>query len=154
MNTLSDWKSGSGRRAYQMIIGAALALVFLVLPACSGQTSKPEDPGKELVKRAQNRWDTLLAGDYESAFAYYSPGYRSKTTMIDFAIDIRSRPVKWTSAEYLDHNCGENSCKVRFNVDFVVYRPLPGVDKWENSNVIEDNWVKTGGEWWYFPIKQ
>jgi len=153
MNTLSDWISESGRRARKPAQALAITLIVLILSACSGQTTKQDDPGKVVVERAQNRWDTLLAGDYESAYAYYSPGYRSTKSVIDFAIDIRSRRVRQTSAEYLDHSCTESACTVRFNVGFVVNNPVQGLDKWESSSVIEDKWVKTESQWWYLPKK-
>ncbi|MFC1797306.1 hypothetical protein ACFL1V_09450 [Pseudomonadota bacterium] len=153
MNTLSDWISESSRRARKPASGLAITLSVLIMSACSGQATKQGDPGKVVVERAQNRWDTLLAGDYESAYAYYSPGYRSTKSVIDFAIDIRSRRVRWTSAEYLDHSCSESACTVRFNVGFVVNKPVPGLDKWESSSVIEDKWIKTEAQWWYLPKK-
>jgi hypothetical protein len=153
MNTLSDWISESSRLAHKPVRSLAITMCILILSACSGQTSKQGDPGKVVVERAQNRWDALLAGDYESAYDYYSPGYRSKKSLIDFAVDIRTRRVRWTSAEFLDHSCTENACTVNFRVGFVVNKPVQGMDKWESGSVIEDKWIKTEGQWWYLPKK-
>jgi len=151
MNTLSDWISESSRWARKPASSLVITLSVLILSACSGPTTKPDDPGKVIVERAQNRWDALLAGDYESAYEYYSPGYRSTKSLIDFAIDIRTRRVRWTSAEYVDHSCNENACTVNFRVGFVVNKPVQGMDKWESGSVIEDKWVKTQSQWWYLP---
>lgn len=151
MNTLSDWISESSHWARNPASGLAIILSVLILSACSGQASHSGDPGKVVVERAQNRWDTLLAGDYESAYEYYSPGYRSKTSLLDFAISIRTRRVHWTSAEYMDHSCNENACTVKFRVGFVVKQPVQGMEKWESGSAIEDKWIKTEGQWWYLP---
>ena len=153
MNTLSDWISESGRLAQKPVKDLAIIMCILILSACSGQTSKSGDPGEVVIERAQNRWDALFAGDFDSAYEYYSPGYRSKKSLIDFAIDIRTRRVGWTSAEYLDHSCDENTCTVNFRVGFVVKQPVQGLEKWESSSVIEEKWIKTGGQWWYLPKK-
>ena len=132
----------------------ALMLSILFLSACASQATAPEDSEDAIIERAQNRWDTLLAGDFESAYAYYSPGYRSTTSLIDFAIGIRTRRVRWTSAEYKEHSCTENTCTINFEVGFMVNRPVPGMEKYESSSVLEDQWVKTGGQWWYLPKKK
>jgi len=139
---------------YRPVPLLAAMLIGLFLSACASRATTPEDAEKALVERAQNRWDTLLAGDYEGAYAYYSPGYRSTTSVIDFAIGIRMRRVRWTTADYKAHSCTENTCTIKFDVGFSVDRPVPGMDKYESSSMIEDQWVKTEGQWWYLPKKK
>lgn len=126
------------------------ALCLLTLAACAtpGPTTEP------VVERAQARWDALSRGDLETAYTYYSPGYRSSTSLIDFGIAMRARQVKWTGASYKDHACEESRCTVNFDVVYKVNRPVPGLDVWESKAVIKDTWVKVDGEWWYLPEKQ
>jgi len=126
----------------------------LFLSACASQAPAPDAPDKFIIERAQNRWAALLAEDFETAYSYYSPGYRSTASVIDFAFMIRTRRVRWTSAEYKEHSCAENSCTLIFNVGFSVNKPVPGMDKWDGSNITEEKWVKTDGQWWYLPKKQ
>ena len=123
-----------------------MLLVFL-LSACATTPSTDE-----LVKeRAEARWEALLSRDYASAYSFYSPGYRSTASVTDFEIEMRLRRVRWTTAEYLRHDCDENTCSVSFRVGYRVASPVPGVDAWNGYDVITDQWVKTGGEWWYLP---
>jgi hypothetical protein len=129
----------------------AFMMAGVLLTACA---TAPGNTENSIEDRAQNRWDALLAGDYESAYAFYSPGYRSTRSVVDFAIGIRSRRVRWTSAEYMEHNCLENSCTVLFNVGFTVNKPVPGMKKFDGSNTVEEKWVKTEGQWWYLPKKR
>ena len=128
-----------------------LPAVMLLSACATTSTAPPEDIVKQ---RAQARWDALLARDYATAYSYYSPGYRSTTSVTDYEIGIRLRRVRWTSAEYLEHNCDENTCAVKFRLGYRVGSPVPGVDVWDGWDGIEDQWVKTGGEWWYFPEEQ
>jgi len=123
-------------------------LSALFLSACASQVVELEN---DISVRAQNRWDALLAGDFETAYEYFSPGYRSTVSMIDFAVNVRTQRVRWTSAEYKDHSCTESTCTVRFNIGFTVAKPVVGLDKWDGNNITEEKWVKTNGQWWYLP---
>ncbi|MGK2925204.1 MAG: hypothetical protein ACSLE2_06240 [Lysobacterales bacterium] len=126
-----------------------LACAALLLAACV--TTPKTDP---VVERAQARWSALLAGDLETAYTYFSPGYRSTTSLIDYGVTMRTRPVKWTSAAYKDHSCEGSRCIVRFDIGFQVPRPVPGMKVWNGKDVVEDTWVQTEGQWWYLPVKQ
>ena len=132
--------------------GLLLAFMFtsIFLTACA---TSPESAGDTIEKRAQDRWDALLAGDYETAYSFYSPGFRSTTPMIDLAIRIRSQRVQWVSAEYKDHVCDESVCTVNFLVGFKVVKPVRGMKEWENSTLVDEQWIKTEGQWWYMPKK-
>jgi hypothetical protein len=133
-------------------LGQTLILIAVVAALSACATAPPKtDP---VVERAKARWEALLSDDLETAYSYYSPGYRSTTSVVDFGVGIRMRRVLWTSADYRDHSCEDNRCKVRFDVGYKVHKPVPGLDEWDHTSVIEDTWVKTGGEWWYLPKKQ
>lgn len=126
-----------------------LACAALLLAACAATPAT--DP---VVERAQARWNALVAGDLETAYTYFSPGYRSTTSLIDFGVAMRTRPVRWTSAAYKDHSCEGSRCIVRFDIGFQVPRPVPGMKVWNGQDVVEDTWVQTEGQWWYLPVKQ
>jgi hypothetical protein len=126
-----------------------LAVSVLTLAACAA--TGPKTP--PVVERAQARWNAVVAGDLETAYSYYSPGYRSATSIVDFGIAWRARKVGYESAAYKEHSCEENRCSVSFEVVFKVNRPVPGLDVWEGRQVVEDTWIRTDGEWWYLPEK-
>lgn len=129
-----------------------LAVLVLTMLALGGCAMAPKtDP---VVERAQARWNALVAGDLETAYSYFSPGYRSTTSLIDYGVTMRTRPVKWTSAAYKDHSCEGSRCIVRFDIGFQVPRPVPGMKIWNGKDVVEDTWVQTEGQWWYLPVKQ
>ena len=147
---ISNLKSVMWRRLVKS--GPLLAFMFtgIFLTACA---TSPGSDGDTIDKRAQDRWDALLAGDYETAYSFYSPGFRSTTPMIDLAIRIRSQRVKWVSAEYKDHSCDESVCTVNVLVGFKVAKPVRGMKEWENSTLVHEQWIKTEGQWWYLPKK-
>ncbi len=146
-------KTASCRRLGRSGLFLVFVMTGLFLAACASVTPESENPDNLIAERAQARWDALLSGDYRKAYSFYSPGYRSTTSAEDLAFEIRTRRVLWTSAQYKEHSCQENSCTVSFEVGFTVNRPVPGLDKWDSSEIMEEKWVKTGGEWWYVPHK-
>lgn len=133
----------------RVVFRVLLAVSLLALTACAA-TGPQTHP---VVERAQARWNALLAGDLETAYGYYSPGYRSSTSVVDFGIEWRVRKVGYTSAAYKEHVCEDVRCTVLFDITYKVTRPVPGLTTWESKSVVEETWVRTDGEWWYLPEK-
>jgi len=129
---------------------ALLLMATAMLAGCAGISKTPEDV---VVERAKARWDAVISGDYETAYSYYTPGYRSSTSLVDFALVLRARRVNWTSASYVDHQCEEKRCKLTFKIGFRLIAPLPGVTTYNGFQFLEDTWILTDGEWWYLPPK-
>jgi len=148
MHKIGNLKSATWPRPGKPALLWVLMLAGVFLTACA---TAPESTGNSIAERAQDRWDALLSGDFATAYGFYSPGYRSSTSMFDLAFEIRSRRVRWTSALYKEHGCEENSCTVIFDMGFTVERPVPGLDQWNGSNIVEEKWVKTDGQWWFLP---
>ena len=135
--------------------GSLLTLIaFLMVGGLSGCAGTGSHSAQETIEiRAQGRWDALLGGDYETAYGYYSPGYRSSLSVVDLEIGIRMQRVQWVSAEYMDHSCDESVCTVKFKLGFKVVQPVAGLPVWESFDTIDEKWVKTEGQWWYLPKK-
>ncbi len=129
----------------------ALSLMILLLSACATTNTPDKEP---IAERAQARWDALLSGDLEKAYSFYSPGYRSTTSVIDFGVELRTKRVRWTSAAYREHSCEENRCSVAFDIGFLVPKAVPGIDEFRGKSVIQETWIRSAGEWWYLPDKR
>jgi hypothetical protein len=138
------------KRATGVNVAISCLLVFcgLALSACAtSQTARDEI----IAQRAQARWDAMLAGDFEKAYAYFSPGYRTTTSVTDLEISFRARRVQYTSARYTAHSCEEAVCTVKMAVGYKVVRPVAGLQEWEGTSLIEERWVNSAGSWWYLP---
>jgi hypothetical protein len=137
--------------AVSPVVTVLVLLAVVLLSACATTpTASPEDIVKE---RAQARWDALLDGDFATAYSYYSPGYRSAMTVVDFEIGIRMRKVQYRTAEYQGHSCEKNVCTVRFKVGYQVAKPVPGLGDWESDGMVSEQWIKSNSEWWFLPQK-
>jgi len=129
------------------VLGMFLSAILVA--ACA---SAP--PVENVVKeRAQARWDALVSGDYDTAYSFYSPGYRSSTSRVDFEIAIRLRRIRWVTAEVTESRCEADACTVLTLAGYHVARPVPGMSDWESTKKIDERWVRTQGEWWYVPAE-
>ncbi len=145
-------KCSKQRRGHAMAILRALGLSALgavFLAGCA--TTSGGGGGGTLGKRAQERWDALLAGDFDTAYEYYSPGFRSSHSRGDFEVMMRLRKVQFTNAKYTDQDCEGDRCTVSFDVGYRIASPVPGLDTWESTQKLEETWIRTQGQWWFLP---
>lgn len=124
-------------------------LAALILTACSSVPVQPESLGD----RAQARWDALLAQDFEEAYSYLTPGYRSSVSSRDFEIGFLLRRVGYTSAEYIDSECQIDACDVSMKIGYMIIAPLRGVNVWNSKTTIEEKWIRIDNQWWHLPKK-
>ena len=121
-----------------------------VVCACA---AAPESTVEPVEQRAQARWDALVSGDIDAAYAYLSPGYRSSVSRVDYEIGLRSRRVQWVDAEYAEHRCEEESCDVKIKLLFRVPSPTPGISEFTSRSVVSEKWIFSSGQWWHLPEK-
>lgn len=128
---------------------AVLLLPMLLLVACA--TTGGGGSGGPVVKRAQERWDAVLARDYETAYEFYSPGFRSSQSRGDYELNMRLRKIQFVDAEYQDQECQDEACTLKFKIKYHIASPVPGLETWESNTTLDETWVRTQGEWWYLP---
>lgn len=125
-----------------------IALLLAALAAACATTP----PAETVVRqRAQARWDAVLAGDYDTAYGFYSPGYRSSHSRVDFEVLLRTRRVRWSSAEVRESSCEADVCTVTARVGYQVAGAVPGVPLWKSKTDEKESWVRTNGQWWFLP---
>jgi hypothetical protein len=147
---LMDTTTRTNNSAVRPVVTVLVLLAVMLLSACAATPTSTEDVIKE---RAQARWDALLDGDFATAYSYFSPGYRSTITVVDFEIGVRMRKVRYRTAEYLGHSCENDVCTVQIKVGYQVARPVPGLDNWESESMLSEQWINSDGEWWFLPQK-
>ena len=141
------------RRFWNLASGSVLVLAtILFLTSCATTGGGGGGKGGAVVDRAQARWDALLAGDFQTAYGYYSPGYRSSHTLGDFELSMRLRKVQFRGAELVDHECESDACTVKFKVQYHIASPVPGLENWDSRTTLNEKWVRTEGQWWFLPV--
>lgn len=128
---------------------AGFASAAILLAGCAA--APPKTPEKAVAERAQARWEALLAKDYDSAYTYYSPGYRSAMSLAGFRQRRATQRVRWTQAEFKGVECEQQVCHSRFQVTYKYRMPVRGVGEVQSSRLVTENWVLADGGWYYVP---
>ena len=131
-----------------------LALAALLLGGCASSPEEADKVGdwKDLEGRAMARWEAIIAGDYEAAYDYLSPGYRSGVSRQSYSRRYGSTPVQRNSVEYQETVCqSETRCEVRLMVGYAVENMLPGMDRVESKALVREDWILIQGAWFHAP---
>lgn len=137
----------------------ALLLSVLLLAACAQPggpaATKPAPVSATPVEeRAVTRWELMIAGKFDEAYEYLSPGYRTTRNKQDYVDIMSKRPVRWTAAEFVDKLCEVDVCDVRVRVDFSLEMPVTGVGKVDSMHFIDEKWILIDGTWFMLPDAQ
>ena len=131
-----------------------LSLLITALAACGTAEKRPMKP--ELAPdsapaRAVKRWQAMIQRDFTTAYPLYTPGFRSKTPLLQFVDNFPGGRVVWNDVEYLDHQCEAAKCTVRLDVTYSLLNPAPGVDSVVNKRTVDETWLLIDGVWYYSP---
>lgn len=131
----------------------SVAAAVLALAACTpSEPPEPVQTDSDIVsERAQARWNALIAGEHEAGYAYYTPGFREQTSVVDFTIDMRGRPVQWVGAEVISAECGGDRCEVEIDLEYRVPSAPAQMSGMGNRRPIEETWIRIDGSWWFVP---
>lgn len=129
----------ANRLARLLLVGVAVMMV-----ACATVAEQPAE--EVVVRRAQMRWDALVAGQVEEAYGYLSPGSKAKWNLPEYKSRIGSG--LWRGARVMRAECSADLCNVYVMVDFRYRRPGVNVVA---ETAVPETWVKEDGVWWYVP---
>jgi hypothetical protein len=145
------------RTTFNVIRYIGLAVAFAALAACAtsgggGGASKRASGGDAVEERAVARWNLLIAGDFDHAYDYLSPGARSAKTRERYAAEHTGQPVRWQTVKFVAKECAsEDSCKVLVEIEYEISMSSPGVGKVKVPAPLEEQWVRLKGAWYYVP---
>lgn len=127
--------------------GALLSGVALALSGCAslGTTEPPETVVRQL---ATQRWQALLARDFDKAYGFAVPSYRQLHAPDYYRGKRQATPVKWLAAEVLRVDCEPEKCTVRIKLES---KPLVAM-RFDGTLTggLDETWVLEGGKWWMF----
>ncbi len=127
---------------------------LLGLAACSSLQLR--DDSAVVTDRANARAEALKAGDFEAAYAFMSPGYRSTNTLERFKATHAGGAALLKSAEVERVDCKVETCSVFIKAGYLFKNPR--ISRITDQPVVvervnEEDWVKVDGEWWYVRLK-
>ncbi|MGA8034202.1 MAG: hypothetical protein WCB48_17585 [Casimicrobiaceae bacterium] len=130
------------------------ALAILALAGCatvggSGTLTKdsPPDVKREAVAaRAQGRWDALIKGDLNAAYAYLSPATRATTPLDVYKAKHKVGLYRKIKVDSVD--CESAVCTVKLTLTYDYKRRFKGIE-----TPLVENWVIEDGQAWLVEAK-
>ncbi len=125
-------------------IRTLLALLCVYILAGCASLDWGRTPEEIVTRRAQERLDLLMKGDFKGSFEYVAPARRVAKDWKDHAYDyagIRN----WVSATVDQVVCEESRCKVTYIVHFRLSQP-----RVENMHPLKEVWIEVDGRWYLY----
>jgi len=121
-----------------------LVLISLLLVACDSNETKVKEV-------AQKRWAALIAGDFGSAYDFYSESYQNTVDLQSFRKNTKGVGL-WKKADVqaVDCNQKEKGCQVKVKVTVALkMRGIP--QPVETNSILQETWVNEGllSDWRY-----
>jgi hypothetical protein len=116
--------------------------VLAVVGCATTPTSVPDQDREKIVaQRAEARWQTLIKGDVDGAYAFLSPGSKVATSLAAYKGKIKSG--LWREAKAETVKCDGEVCKATVRLTYDTER-VKGI-----QTPIDENWIFENGTAWY-----
>ena len=140
---------------------AVLGLFLLLSASASGMAAESIEAGSqegikgeaEVSRRAVERWDAIIAGDFSSAFGFFSPGMRKIVPFEYYRSKAEGAVTDWVKARVESVACEFDVCALAVRVTFVYKGGLDLMKDQTSSSLIREKWLFSDGEWWLVPDK-
>jgi hypothetical protein len=139
------------RAGLQRLVAALLtagAVATMALSGCAGIAgfgiSKDSDPAakqKVVAQRAEARWQSLIKGDLDAAYAYLSEGSKATTPLDVYKAKIR--PGMWRQAKVEKVECEAEVCRVQMQIT-LDHKLMKGIE-----TPLNESWIIEKGSAWY-----
>lgn len=120
---------------------ALAAVATLTLTACASLGGGAE---QRVQNNAQARWDALLGGDFDKAYAFSTEGFKKVVTQRQYPLRF-SNAVKWLGASVTQVRCPQaDKCTVQVRLRF---QPVLHRSTEPSVTFIDETWLLENGQW-------
>ena len=140
------------RRQYAGSLVGALAVLALAGCATVGgpgtltKDSSPDVKREAVAARAQGRWDALIKGDLNAAYAYLSPATRATTPLDVYKAKHKVGLYRKIKVDSVD--CEGAVCTVKLTLTYDYKRRFKGIE-----TPLVEKWVIEDGQAWLVEAK-
>ena len=106
----------------------------------SGAAASANAQREAVTKRVNARWDALIKGDLDAAYALLSPASRETLTLEQFKQHTRKGAFRQMKIDAID--CAADLCKVKLVITYD-HRLMKGI-----QTPMEETWVFDKGQPW------
>ena len=119
---------------------------MLMLTACQ--------QNEDLPTSVNNRWKAVTAQDYETAYGYFSPGYKETESYDAYRLRMATAQlsVQWKEGVFESQECeDEQVCEVKVNIRYEYSFPKRSMGGMEVNTSMTENWINLDGKWYLVP---
>lgn len=130
--------AGSRRVALATLLVAGLA-------GCSSLAGLGKTPEEIVAARAEARWRAVIAGDWEAAYHFSTPSFRSAVPLAGYMNMLRS-VVTRKDVAVREVKCADGACEAKIRLFFV-----PPMSKGVTLDTeVSERWIEDGGIWYIY----
>lgn len=124
-----------------------LSLLLLIISGCA--LFVEDNPEKIVSQRVNERWDALIEGRLERAYAFETPEYRELYSFMDYRNTIHG-VGSWRKVQIDDVVCEDDKCVA----SIVIYARIDlgmGFEAVESDARAKESWIhhSTSGQWYH-----
>ena len=127
----------------------ALASAAMSVAGCG--VLEPMPPEEVVAKKAQERVDLHMAGDFEGAYQFTTPGYRSTESVSRYATRWAGVGM-WLSAQVENVQCGAPSADTNSpeRCEALIRVTYHSRETGRLSTTLSEDWILTEGDWYLY----
>lgn len=120
----------------------------LILSACDR-----EETIDEIDQKASNRWQALIAGDYEKAYSYVAPSHRELENLNSYETRLATArlSIDWQEADFVKKDCAELTCEVTMEIKYLYKFNKRSLGETRGVTTVNEQWIKSDGKWYFLP---
>jgi len=120
----------------------------LILSAC--QQAETID---DIDQKALDRWQALIAGDYEQAYSYIAPSHRQLENLKSYQSRMATArfSIDWQEASFVKKDCTELTCEVTMEIQYLFKFQKRSLGETQGTTTVKENWIKSDNKWYFLP---
>lgn len=135
-------------RVLRFEYGLCLIGLLLTLFGCTTMQNMSANDTEILKERANLRWQALLKKDWESAYAYELPAYRSTHDVKQFSSKFGSK-VLWKEAKVTAVDITKDSSLADVKVLINYEIRMSDGEILASDKTANERWIKQENQWWF-----
>jgi hypothetical protein len=108
---------------------------------------------RQVSQRAAERWKSLIAKDFISAFGFFSPGMRAVVPFEYYRSKSAGAVANWVESEVESTNCERDVCSLVVRVTYIYKGGVDLMKDQTSSSLVREKWLLVDGAWWLVPDK-
>lgn len=126
----------------------ALLAIISILTGCV------DSEKNKLDNRVLDYWNNKINKDYEAAYDFLSPGWKSNEEREAYANRMKSSTIQWKTVKIVNKKCSETYlCNVAVEIQYeYLFKESMG-KKVLMPSTLKENWLMQDNNWYHVPIK-